>query len=148
MVQNLTSSVATNATEITLTTNDYPNLVEIIAVITIIITLASLLYKYAYQAGEYKKIGELIEAKFETLYEKYNTSEKIHHVELKIRNLESKIEMKSDKETMNAHVYEITNQLFELSEEVKELKKQNNDLKKELENHQNMHAPKLRGAVD
>jgi hypothetical protein len=121
MVQNLTGMiVAANLTGTTTNDLNYQALGVIIAasalIITLVVTLATVLYKNGQQVGEFRGIKQVIEAKFESLEEKYNTSEEIQLIELKIQTMESKIEMKSNKNDVNNH-------LSKLDEEIEALKK-------------------------
>jgi len=131
MVQNLTGMiVAANVTGTTTNNLNYQALGVIIAAtaltITLAVTLATVLYKYGQQVGEIKGLKQIIDAKIESIDEKYNTSEMIQHIQLDIQKIESKIELKSNKDDVNTHIYEITNRLSKLDEEIEALKKQGN----------------------
>jgi hypothetical protein len=61
------------------------NFTAIIAGITLAITLLALIYKYAQQVGEMKGIKEVIDAKLESIDQKYNTTEKLQKIELDVQ---------------------------------------------------------------
>ena len=115
MVQNLTGVVATNVTGTTSTGQFLdPNLAPIIAAIALLLALGGIIYKYGQQVGEIKGIKQVVEAKLESIEEKYNTSEKIQLIELNIQKKESEV---------NIYINEITNHLSKIDEEIEALKK-------------------------
>jgi len=119
MVQNLTGMiVAANVTGTTTNDLNYQALGVIIAatalIITLAVTLATFLYKYGQQVGEIKGIKQVIEAKLESIDEKYNTSEKIQRIELDIQKLESE---KSNKDDVNDYLSTLTKELIGLKKQ-------------------------------
>lgn len=98
MVQNLTSTVATNATE-TYSISHYDlNLAAIIAAIALLITLLGILYKFGQQVGEIRGVKQVIEAKLEFLDQKYNTKEEIQKIESNLKDKADKnyVDMRLD----------------------------------------------------
>lgn len=81
-----------------------------------------ILYKFGQQVGEIKGIKQVIEAKLESIDEKYNTSEKIQRIELDIQKMDSK---KSNKAEVNDY-------LKKIFEELIYLKKQNDNVHEAL----------------
>lgn len=115
MVQNLTGIVATNVTASTPTSQFFnQNLAAIIASIALLLALISILYKFGQQVGEIKGIKQVIEAKLESIDEKYNTSEKIQRIELDIQKLEIK---KSNKDDVNDYLSTLTKELIGLKKQ-------------------------------
>ena len=73
-----------------------------------------ILYKFGQQVGEIKGIKQVIEAKLESIDEKYNTSEKIQRIELDIQKLESE---KSNKDDVNDYLSTLTKELIGLKKQ-------------------------------
>lgn len=65
---------------------NYQNLAVIFAAITVAITLVAIVYKYGQHVGEMKGIKEVIDAKLESIDQKYNTTEKLQKLELNVND--------------------------------------------------------------
>lgn len=164
MVQNLTGIVATNVTETASQFYDI-NFAAIIASVALLLTLFGLLYKFGQQVGEIKGIKQVIEAKLESINQKYNTTETIQKIELIIKD-------KVDRDYMDSHIGQLEEKLLKINTELETLKAQRtvqeekikddlknltqdyiitklqvNKLEKKFEDHQNTHPPKVGGGI-
>jgi hypothetical protein len=95
----------------------YQNITVIFAAITFTITLFALVYKYGQHVGEMKGIREVIDAKLESIDQKYNTTEKLQKLELDIKD-------KVSKDYVDTNIDEIESELNGLVNEIARLKAQ------------------------
>lgn len=144
MVQNFTSSAASNATSIQLVMANDLIYWMIGIIFTLLLFIAGLLYKT--WRSDLDRTKSTIDSELKVLNEKYNTSEKIKTVELEVANIEYELRVqinkKSDLEYVQTNMLDIIRESNRMKEDLKllaELDSRIKELEEQLKEHKRMH---------
>ena len=152
MIQNMTnlntSEIATS-TAFNSSQYSYQNMTLIFAAITFLITLFALVYKYGQHVGEMKGIKEVIDAKLESIDQKYNTTEELQNIELNVKDKAEKNYVDKSLSDVGIFIQELKISAGETKKDIATIKNDINRLEKlEIQHRDELISLIVKGRIE